>query len=617
MKKKFVKTAATCGLCLSLLVSGATVSAAFDGGMRDPGNGQMFSRQQSTNVAYATSPGTIAEGTTTNAASSLQADETNATRITMTDENNTVKISESGTYVISGTCTDGNITVKKNTTGVVLILKDLDLTSKTGATLSVNKGATAKIIVSGSVKLTDAENPDDENSADADVADAFDGAAIKIKDGANACITGNGTLTLNGVAKNGIKVSGDSEDGYGSLVIDGATIQITAANDGINASYDLAILSGNITVSAGDDGIHAERILTIGAEGSSPTVTVSKSYEGIEATVVNIAGGTVSVTASDDGVNAANSDGLFRDTLDYSINITGGSVTVNAGFDGLDSNGNVNLIAGSATIRSANNGGDAGIDYDGSLYVSDTFALNNASGVAGPDGMGGAPGQMAGQQPGQRGENGEQGQMMPPAQDQNGRQGQMAPPTQGQNAQQGQMMPPAQAQENQQEQLTPPTQEQNAQPAQPETDAQQNENVRKEPLKVVPTTQNLTVDGEKKETEIYNINGNNYFKLRDVAMLLNNTGVQFSITYDAASQTILITTGKAYTPQGGELQTGQDRSASCVKSAQALVINGQPVELTAYNLGGNNFFQLRELGSALGFGVDYDDATRTILVTSR
>ena len=64
--------------------------------------------------------------------------------------------------------------------------------------------------------------------------------------------------------------------------------------------------------------------------------------------------------------------------------------------DDIASNGNINLIDGSATILSANNGGDAGLDYDGSLYISDDFALNNRSGVAGPDGMGmgGAPSQM-------------------------------------------------------------------------------------------------------------------------------------------------------------------------------------------------------------------------------
>ena len=140
-----------------------------------------------------------------------------------------------------------------------------------------------------------------------------------------------------------------------------------------------------------------------------------------------------------------------------------------------------------------------------------------------------------------------------------------------------------------------------------------------EPAKPVvqPTTQNLTVNGEKKDTEIYNIDGSNFFKLRDMAALLNGTGSQFSVDWDDASSTIAIQKGKAYSPVGGELVTGTDKSASAVVSAQKLTINGEAVELTAYNIGGNNFFKLRDLGSALGFDVDYDSTTATMLVKSR
>lgn len=38
--------------------------------------------------------------------------------------------------------------------------------------------------------------------------------------------------------------------------------------------------------------------------------------------------------------------------------------------------------------------------------------------------------------------------------------------------------------------------------------------------------------------------------------------------------------------------------------------------LSVYNIGGSNFFQLRELGTALGFTVDYDAATNTAIVLS-
>ena len=331
-------------------------------------------------------------------AKTLTADYSNAVTIEMTDSENQVKISESGTYIITGTCSDGNITVKKDTTGVVLILKDLDLTSTTGATVSVNKGAETQLVIEGTVTLKDAENPEDENSTDEEIADAFDGAAIKVKDGANVYLTGKGTLIINAICKNGIK-SGD-EAGT-CLVIDGPDITINAVNDAINAGYDLTILGGTITITATDDAIHADRILTIGSDNTSgPVITIKNCTEGLEGTVVNVFSGNITLTASDDGINAANKEATYASELAYSINITGGTVSVSSSGDGLDSNGNINLTGGTITIKSASDGGEAGIDFDGSYFISENVVLNNASGVSGPDMM---PGQTGGQmgEPGQ------------------------------------------------------------------------------------------------------------------------------------------------------------------------------------------------------------------------
>lgn len=378
------------------------------------------------NYVSADSPSEVVTSAMENSAASLEADMDNAETIVMSEQNSQVKISDSGTYVVTGSSSDGNITVKKSTTGVVLILEDLDLTSTTGATVSINKEAEVKVIISGNVTLTDAENPDDENSTDEAIADAFDGAAIKAKAGSNVYITGDGTLNIYGNAKNGIKAGDDTH-----LMIDGVTLNIKAANDGINANYDLSLLSGSITIEAGDDAIHADHILTVGkADGTGPKINITGSEEGLEGTVVNIYGGDISVRANDDAINAANKDGLYESELRYAVNVMGGSIAINSGYDGIDSNGDVNLIAGSATITSANMGGDAGIDYDGDLYISDQFSLNNSSGVAGPDGM---PGQMNGQQPGNM--NGQNGQMTPP--DMNGQNSQQTRNNMdGQNGQQ-------------------------------------------------------------------------------------------------------------------------------------------------------------------------------------
>lgn len=359
------------------------------------------------NVTLAESPGEIKEGITVNSAAALVPDEENATVYVMSDEETSVKIDTAGTYIVTGTCADGNITVKKGTTGVVLILKDLDLTSTTGATVSCNKNTEVKIVIEGTVTLTDAEDPADEESEDAEVADAFDGAALKVKDGASAVLTGTGILNINASAcKNGIKVGNEDEP---SLVIDGSlTININAANDAINSGYDLAILSGTLNITAGDDAVHADRILTVGEDGNGPSITISSCEEGLEGTVVNLFGGNVTLTANDDGINAANSDGTYAD-IGYSINITGGTYNVKAGGDGLDSNGNINLIGGYTVISSASVGGEAGIDYDGSCYIAEG-TINNLSGISGPDG---APGQGMNGMPGQEFNNGREMNGMP------------------------------------------------------------------------------------------------------------------------------------------------------------------------------------------------------------
>ena len=154
-------------------------------------------------------------------------------------------------------------------------------------------------------------------------------------------------------------------------------------------------------------------------------------------------------------------------------------------------------------------------------------------------------------------------------------------------------------------------------PAEPETPAEETPAEPTEDV-VVPSNQALQVNGEAVTgAQVYNINGSNYFKLRDVAALLNGTGSQFALEYDAAARQIVLTTGEAYTPDGSELTAGEDQSATAVRSSQSLTIDGESASLTAYNIGGNNYFMLRDLGEALGFEVDYDAATRTMIINSK
>ena len=131
----------------------------------------------------------------------------------------------------------------------------------------------------------------------------------------------------------------------------------------------------------------------------------------------------------------------------------------------------------------------------------------------------------------------------------------------------------------------------------------------------VLSPQRITVNGAECTVEAYNIGGTNFFRLRDLAAMLSGTPAQFNVEYDSQRNAVVITRGAAYSGAVGVDFT--DMSASAMKSPQAVFIDGAPIPLTAFNIGGYNFFGLRELAEFLGFTVNYDDATNTAVIESK
>ena len=297
-------------------------------------------------------------------------------------EGTALTINKAGTYIVSGSCSDGSITIKKGTTGVTLVLDGLTLTSEDTAPISCNKSTEVKIIAAPGTtnSLTDSEENNDETYTTNTNAE---NAVIKCKDGSKVTIGGTGTININANGKNGIKSGATTEsEGEASLTIQNVTLNITAnVNDGINAEQALNILSGKITVSAADDAIHCDYVMNIGKTGTNgPAITVKKAYEGLEAATLNIYSGKVDITSEDDGMNAANSD---LTNYSFALNISGGSVTINTEKgDGIDSNGTIAISGGTVEIFSASSGDNQPLDCDGTLSITGGTVLGvGASGM--------------------------------------------------------------------------------------------------------------------------------------------------------------------------------------------------------------------------------------------
>ena len=129
----------------------------------------------------------------------------------------------------------------------------------------------------------------------------------------------------------------------------------------------------------------------------------------------------------------------------------------------------------------------------------------------------------------------------------------------------------------------------------------------------LPTSSKVLINGKTISFEAYNINGSNYFKLRDLAMAVNGTEKQFEVGWDGTKNAINLATNKAYTVTGGELTVSSSPTAKEAKPTTSKVyVNGNEVSFIAYNIGGNNYFKLRDIAKAIDFGVTWDGNSNTI-----
>ena len=134
------------------------------------------------------------------------------------------------------------------------------------------------------------------------------------------------------------------------------------------------------------------------------------------------------------------------------------------------------------------------------------------------------------------------------------------------------------------------------------------------PLVAKPTASSVIVDGSSIAFDAYNISDNNYFKLRDLAFILNESSKQFEVSWDDVDKAIALTSGKAYTSVGGKMSAKGTSAKKPILSSVKIVLDGEVNVLNAYNIDGNNYFKLRDIGETFDFAVEWNEAENTIAI---
>ena len=284
-----------------------------------------------------------------------------------------VSITAAGTYVFSGDCDNGSITVKKGVTGVTIVLNGLTLTNDDSAAITLNKTAEASLLAAAGTTNTvaDTEGSSDEN------------AAVKVKSGAALAIGGTGTLTVDGNAKNGIKGAADAV-----ITVAEVKLNINAADDGLSCDDELNITGGTLSITAGGDAVKASPdtgdtenpdTTSLGnVTISGGTLTLNATGEGVQADGdLTISGGTFHVKT-----NGGNTTALTDDSASCkgfkagkTLTVTGGTLTVDSADDALHANTDVTISGGTLTLAT----GDDGVHADNDLVIGTKGASSTST----------------------------------------------------------------------------------------------------------------------------------------------------------------------------------------------------------------------------------------------
>jgi len=130
----------------------------------------------------------------------------------------------------------------------------------------------------------------------------------------------------------------------------------------------------------------------------------------------------------------------------------------------------------------------------------------------------------------------------------------------------------------------------------------------------VPSNAQLILNGDGSPLSAYMINDLHYFKLRDIAFLLRETGRQFQVSWNAGDNAIYLTSAIAYSPQGGELSLAVEGERPYKPTPSKVFLDGVSHSFESYFIDGFNYFKLRDLAELIGFDVEWIGETRTVII---
>lgn len=122
-----------------------------------------------------------------------------------------------------------------------------------------------------------------------------------------------------------------------------------------------------------------------------------------------------------------------------------------------------------------------------------------------------------------------------------------------------------------------------------------------------PTSSKLVVNGQEMFLDSYNIDGSNYFKLRDIAGALSGTNKGFEVGFDNAANAIKLTSKTSDAqPAAKPIKSDKLITKEATMTNSKIYFDDKEVKIIPYNIDGSNYFKLRDIAAMIKVDVAFD-----------
>lgn len=136
------------------------------------------------------------------------------------------------------------------------------------------------------------------------------------------------------------------------------------------------------------------------------------------------------------------------------------------------------------------------------------------------------------------------------------------------------------------------------------------------PSSAIKSDAKFTLFGEEVQLASYNIEGNNYVQLRDLANILKDSNAKFDLSWNAADNSILLEKGREYTQIQEMKKPVLLDKADAYRSRSVVTLDGKKLKLKGFNIGGNNYYKLRDLSPYLDIKIIWYEYSKTIEISA-